>query len=97
MIPVDRAVQAAVAALPQFLGGRRPDGVRVEEVLPPKHGAWSITLSYLEPGVPAPEHPLQALPSGLIRAAPAPERVLKVITVDCETGEAKSMTLRKAG
>jgi hypothetical protein len=92
VIPVERAVQVAAAALPGFLGGRKPESVRVEEVVPSDNGGWRITLSHLEPGVNAPEHPLL---KNLLRPPPAPERVLRVIEIDSETGEARRMVLRE--
>jgi hypothetical protein len=95
---VEKAVLAAQAALPKYLGGRRPESVRVEEVLPPTTAldpVWKVTLSYLEPGVQAPEPP--GLAAFLPRAAPMPERVMKVITIDATTFEARSMTLRQTG
>lgn len=96
MIRVEDAVQSAVRALPGFLGGRSPDGIRVEEVVPPEGdaGEWQITLSYLEPGVERPEHPVF---KSIVRRAPEPERVLRVITVRADSGRARAMVLRPTG
>jgi hypothetical protein len=89
---VEKAVLAAQAALPGFLGGRKPESVRVEEVLPPEGSEWRITLSYLEPGV----EPHTTTLASLLRPV-SPERVMKVITIDATTFAARSMTLRQAG
>ena len=90
-------MRVAAGALPRFLRGRRPDSVRVEEVIPTDDGhTWRITLSYLEPGVPAPE-PAFLRGSRIFTTPPAPERVHRAVVVDGESGEARSMQLREAG
>ena len=97
-IDVERAVLSAIQALPKFLGGRSPVGVRVEEVVPPgtsAMGAWRVTLSHLEPGVEI-DDPVRKALLGAFRPAPPPERVLRVIEVDAETGDARAMKLREA-
>lgn len=92
-VAVEQAVQEALKALPTYLGGTKPVGVRVEEVIPPAaEGApFRITLSYLEPGVPEPRHPVQQAFEGIWTKPPPPERVLRVIEVDPVTGRALSM------
>jgi hypothetical protein len=98
VISVQAAVKAAIAALPDYLGGRAPEGIRVEEVVPPEaDNAWRVTLSYLEPGSFHPDSFLDSLVSQHLRAPPAPERVLRVFAIDAMTGTPKSMTLRNAG
>lgn len=98
MLQVEQIVQAAVRALPAFLGGRSPQGLRVEEVLPPQvdEGPWRVTLSYLEPGVEEPEHPSLHGLGAMFRKPPPPERVLRVIEVD-DKGSAVAMRLRPTG
>ena len=98
MIPVEEAVRNAVSAVPRFLGGRQPESLRIEEVVPPDSdlGEWRVTLSYLEPGVEPAEHPaLKSL--RVMRGPPPPERVLRVITVRADNGEARAMVLRPTG
>jgi hypothetical protein len=98
MIPVEQAVRSAVSAVPRFLGGRSPESLRIEEVVPPddESGEWRITLSYLEPGVEPSEHPvLRSM--RVVRGPPPPERVLRVITVRADNGEARAMVLRPTG
>lgn len=53
--------------------------------------ATRITLSYLEPGVPEPRHPVQQAFEGIWTKPPPLERVLRVIEVDPVTGRALSM------
>lgn len=98
MLQVEQIVQSAVRALPAFLGGRSPQSLRVEEVLPPQadDGPWRVTLSYLEPGVEEPEHPSLRGLGAMLRKPPPPERVLRVIEVD-ENGSALAMRLRPTG
>ena len=82
-VKVEDAVRAAVRALPSFLGGRAPDGVRVEEVFPPQGiTGWRITLSHLEPGVETPRPPLLSVVEGrYLETPPAPVRVFHVLEV----------------
>ena len=90
---VTDVVHAAMAALPDFLGGVKVEGLRVEEVEPPEYGSeWRVTLSYLAHG-PALTGALAVL-QGLNQSRPL-ERVLRVIVIDSETLEAKKMKIRE--
>jgi hypothetical protein len=76
--------------------GRTLDGVRVEEVFPPRDDRyWRITLSHLEPGVEKPEPPVLRILEGPFKSPPQPERVFHVLEVDASTGEVHSMRLRE--
>lgn len=95
-LKVQEAVRAAVRQLPAFLGDRPLEGVRVEEVFPPRDGtSWRITLSHLEPGVEKPKHPAVRMLEGPLKVPPPPERVYHVLEVDAETGDVLSMRLRE--
>lgn len=95
-LKVEEAVQSAVRALPSFLGGRTLEGVRVEEVFPPREAQhWRITLSHLEPGVEKRRHPALGVLEGPFKSPPPPERVFHVLAVDASTGEVLSMRLRE--
>jgi hypothetical protein len=95
-LKVEEAVRSAIRALPSFLGGQSLQGVRVEEVFPPREDpCWRITLSHLEPGVEKPRHPALAALESPFRAPPSPERVFHVLEVDASTGEVLSMRLRE--
>ena len=88
------AVQAAVKAIPDLLGGRMPKGLRVEEVRPPQEdNRWRVTLSFLEPADVQPEHPLFA---GVFPKPPPEERVLRVVEIEASTGEAQAMVRRES-
>ncbi len=93
-IKASDAVRAAVEALPEFLGGREPKGIRVEEVVPPEGSDlfWKVTLSFLEPSLAAGLNPFESLVRG-----PPLERVLRVIAIDASDGTAKKMIMREAG
>lgn len=96
-IKASEAVRAAIGALPEFLGGKKPLGVRVEEVLPPEAGQddWRITLSFLEEDLrdAPPWRPDRFVP--LLHTSR--ERVLRVIAIGPEDGSPKKMTMREAG
>jgi hypothetical protein len=96
-LTVETAVLAAMKALPSYLGGATPVGVRVEEVLPPTAEAspFRITLSYLEPGAPEPRHPAQKALDGIWTRPPPMERVLRVVEVDAVTGQATGMRMHE--
>ncbi len=99
-VDVERAVVAAMSSLARFLGGARPEGVRVEEVIPPELSEtndWAVTLSHLEKGTPQPESlAVAALQLGALRPPPAPERVMHTILVDPYTAKAKAMRVFRA-
>jgi hypothetical protein len=91
---VTDVVQAAVKALPEWLGGQAPSSVRVEEVEPPEHGSeWRVTLSYLESL--GPRTRFDAILGGVAGGNRPLERVLRVIVVDGDTLEAKKMKIRE--
>lgn len=95
---VDEIVRAAIRSLPAFLGGRQAEGVRVEEVFPPKGRApWRITLSHLEPAEPesAMANALLGSLPDIWKPTPRMERVLRVLEVDPASGAPLSMRSRE--
>jgi len=91
MISIDQAVKAARDFAKQLYVEGELKGLRVEEV-EMEGGEWRITLGWVEHAVREGLAARMGMEADPIVVLP---RVYKVFTVDSETGEVKSMRMRR--
>lgn len=94
MINVHDAVKAAKESMKSVFGDDEVIDVRLEEVeLSEDEKYWNITLGFLVGNPDPPEHPLvTALGGGTKKYI----REYKLLKIDAETGEFKSMKIRQS-
>lgn len=89
-VNIKEAVEAAKEALGLVFASEGAHSIRLEEVILDDYYNWVITLSYLRNvHIPEDNNPLSIL-GGVISG----KRAYKVVTLDKETGDVKSIKIR---
>lgn len=89
-VDVKEAVEKAKSALESLFSSEGAHSIRLEEVILDDNRNWVITLSYLRSvHIPEDNSPLSVL-GGVISG----KRAYKVVTLDKETGDVKSIKIR---